>query len=607
MGLLNKITHLKSLKQQTLIAIGAIFLPLFLIAVLIFVRATIINRQAENLRKMYLEELNLSEQVDEQTNTAVVNAIYFVLKRQETDYNEDLECFQKALQCCDSLKQLISHNNDKDKSEMLKVVADAEQVTKQVIEKYKLTYNYNSKSLEQEQQLNEMLNAMLKDIEQMQQHINNPQAQLLLERNMRLLQCSLLKDSNGKLTNISNFEECGRNFQKLQQYLPQTDQNNSSNLKNNFSEIVYDYADNNDKTYQSMEELDKLGFQLYDLTVMLQDNADKNVSQTTINIESSLSSMRIGIIVGILVSLILIFIFSRMIISNIVNPILQGISTVTAISDGNLNVKIDKMEFQDEISQFNNAIYNLNSNMRDIVSNISKTAASISEYANEMNRASQEMTENANKQAASSEEISSSVEEIVDSIRQNSDNANETRHIAESNSETIQNCMTAANKTVTLMNDIADKISFIDEIAFQTNILALNAAVEAARAGEHGKGFAVVAAEVRKLAEKCADAAKSIDAVSTEGQTVAKQTGDAFSRVLPEIERTTTLVKEIAIASGEQANSSEQINTGIQTFNSSTQHVAALSEEVASNCRNLAEMSDNLLSMIRYFKLTEKN
>ena len=166
----------------------------------------------------------------------------------------------------------------------------------------------------------------------------------------------------------------------------------------------------------------------------------------------------------------------------------------------------------------------------------------------------------------------------------------------------VSECNDSAMKTVAAMNEITDRISIINSIAFQTNILALNAAVEAARAGDAGKGFSVVASDIRKLAERSALAAKEINTVSTSASNAAKSAQEVFTKVLPEINKTSELIREISSSSQEQAQSGSKINTAVQDFTQVTRHFTGIADEVAQNSTILFQRSEELSDAISYFK-----
>ena len=155
---------------------------------------------------------------------------------------------------------------------------------------------------------------------------------------------------------------------------------------------------------------------------------------------------------------------------------------------------------------------------------------------------------------------------------------------------------------------IADIISVIDGIAFQTNILALNAAVEAARAGEQGRGFAVVASEVRNLAGRSAVAAKEIkilidDSVSkVEGGTkLVTNASQTMSAVVEQVQRVRTLIGQITEASREQHQGISQVGQAVTQLDEMTQQNAAMVEQSTAAATSMSERSHRLLEAVKVF------
>jgi methyl-accepting chemotaxis protein len=274
----------------------------------------------------------------------------------------------------------------------------------------------------------------------------------------------------------------------------------------------------------------------------------------------------------------------------------------TTISEGDLTVQAKALSERDVLGQ---ALTKMLTNLRKTVSEVAAAAGSVATGSEQMSSTAQQLSQGAAEQAAAAEESTASMEEMASSVQQNADNARQTDKIASKASDDARSSGDAVLRTVEAMRQVADKISIIAEIARKTDLLALNAAVEAARAGEHGKGFAVVASEVRKLAERSQTAAGEISRLTSDGVQTAEGAGQMLARLVPDIQKTAELVREIAAASGEQSSGAGQVNGALQQLDQVIQQNAAASEELASTAEELSGQAELLQSSIGFFKTGE--
>ena len=323
-------------------------------------------------------------------------------------------------------------------------------------------------------------------------------------------------------------------------------------------------------------------------------------------------------IVGILF-LILAIILSWLTAKRISDPITDVISTLNETAKGDFTVTIDSKyeNSNDEIGilskRFNQFISKMSKTIGDIVFSSQNLVKTVEEIA----KGNENLSQRTSEQASSLEEIAATVEEASASTRQNAGNAIEASTLAENSSKMaieggniVEEAVHAIGEINSSSKKISEIITMINEIAFQTNLLALNAAVEAARAGDQGRGFAVVAGEVRNLAQRSAGAAKEIEkliADSTgkidEGTGLVNKSGEALKEIINSAKQVNEIINEIAASSDEQRRGIEQINTAITEMDTMTQQNAALVEETASASEEMSNQAQELLSMVKQFKI----
>jgi len=330
--------------------------------------------------------------------------------------------------------------------------------------------------------------------------------------------------------------------------------------------------------------------------------AKENAEHESQGVMDAVSSAKTGIMIGLFLAVVVAAGITLLVVRSIVKPLAEAVSVLEKVAGGDLTTEVE-VHSKDEIGQMLQGLKGMVGNLSKTVLEISGAAANVASGSEESSATSQQLSQGASEQAASAEETTASMEEMASSIQQNSDNARQTERIASKAAEDAKSGGAAVARTVKAMKEIAEKIVIIDEISRKTDLLALNAAVEAARAGEHGKGFAVVASEVRKLAERSQLAAGEISRLTADGVHTADDAGVLLSKLVPDIQKTAELVREIAAASAEQTQGTAQVSKALQQLDQVIQQNAAAAEELSSSSAELASQAEVLQDAVSFFKV----
>jgi methyl-accepting chemotaxis protein len=319
-------------------------------------------------------------------------------------------------------------------------------------------------------------------------------------------------------------------------------------------------------------------------------------------------------VAAVLLGLVLAWLVTR----SITRPIASAVRIAQRVSAGDLTVEV-VVAGKDETAELLQALRQMTQELRSLVGNVRAGVESVSTASGQIAAGNQDLSSRTEQQASSLQQTAASMEELTGTVKQSADNARQANQIAVSASEAATKGGDVVGQVVATMEGIsasskkiADIITVIDGIAFQTNILALNAAVEAARAGEQGRGFAVVAGEVRSLAQRSAQAAREIKSLISDsvekvdaGSHQVNEAGVAMNEIVTQVKRVTDLIGEITSASLEQSSGIGQVNQAITQMDQVTQQNAALVEQSSAAAQSLKEQAARLAEVVSVFKLAQ--
>ncbi len=355
--------------------------------------------------------------------------------------------------------------------------------------------------------------------------------------------------------------------------------------------------------------------------------------------------MLVWFVVGCFIAGLFIGIANYYVMNLVLVSKLKRISQVaSAIANKDLSF-ICNIQSNDTIGVIIKSFNDMAATLRELIGRTAQLSSQVRQDTNSIRAQVDEIHNNVDEQAARLDEISNSMQHLAGTIGEISEKsstaatkANEAGDIARQGvnkaqqsiqgMERIHGSVSSATERVAKLGESSQQIgaivAVIKEIADQTNLLALNAAIEAARAGEQGRGFAVVADEVRKLAEKTAQATseisnmiqsiqeetqQAIEAIANgmneaeSGVGTVRETSDALQQITASFDQVARMVKEIAQATGVQNQAVQNVLNNIEQIEAINRKTLENSEQGVAMAGQLASQANSLDDAVKAFKL----